>query len=374
MEKNDCGPHCESGEERLGMDSQVWFDSLEARANDALPAYASDYFNGSAEGGESNADAQRDWDGVRFAPRAFPTTSNHPTRTTVLGTPIETPILVAPMGQQNAAHPEAERAPARGAAKAGSLIGVSTITSVPFAEIAETGAPWWFQLYLLRDPELTWALVDRAVAADARAIMLTVDLPTLTPDGRVTDPTAGWPDVPGRHRLSNLTDAERSAAQASDGMDLGSGIAPEIIEEIRNRSGLEVIVKGIVRPEDARTAVDAGASGIVVSTHGGRRIGRSVGALRALRPVVDAVGDDAEVYVDSGIRRGDHIAAALALGARAVFVGRPVLWALAADGPEGPERVLAHLTDELEVSLRRLGAGSVHDLSPDMVVLPDHRS
>lgn len=348
------------------MDSHEWFGTLEARAVAALPKYASDYFRGAAEGGEVIADAARDWNDVRFLPRAFTAASPTPTRTTVLGTPVDTPILIAPMAQQNAAHPDAERASARAVEQAGSLLGIATVTSVPFSDIAATTAPWWFQLYLLRNSDLTWALVDRAAAAGARAIMLTVDLPALQRHGRATDPTIDWPDVPGRRRLTNLTDDERSDYA---GTDPTSNIGPSVVEEIRRRSGLDVVVKGIMRPEDATAAVEAGAAGLVVSTHGGRRIGRSASALSALRPVVEAVGNSAEVFIDSGIREGDHVAAALALGARAVFVGRPVMWALAADGPDGPARVIQHLTSELQTSLRRLGAGSIHELSPDMVLL-----
>jgi 4-hydroxymandelate oxidase len=337
-----------------------WYDSLVARAHELLPDYAGRYFDGTADAGEAEAEAAAEWAAVRFAPRAFGDGAAPSTATTVLGTGVRTPVLIAPMGHQNAATPTGERATARAAAACGSLIGVSTITAVPFPELAETGAPWWFQLYPLEDEEATWVLVDAAVAAGARAIMLTVDLPTLASTGVPTDPSE-WPDVPARERLAN------AVGLASTFAPLRRGIDPALIEVIARRSGLPVVLKGILRADDARIAVDAGASGIVVSTHGARRMGRSISALRALPSIVEAVGSRAEVYLDSGVRRGADVAAALALGARAVFVGRPVLWGLAAGGAEGAAAVLDRVTAEFAQMLRDLGASSAADLTPDMV-------
>ena len=210
----------------------------------------------------------------------------------------------------------------RAVAATGSLLGVSTNTGLSFDTIARTGALWWFQVYVTRDRSLTETLVERAVANGARALLLTVDMmaplpPSVNPQG--------WPDSPAKSRLANLT------------------------------------------ADDARRCVDAGAAGVVVSTHGGRRLGPTTSTARALPEIVAAIGDHAEIYADSGIRSGDHIAAAIAMGARAVFIGRPALWALAAAGHEGGEQVITSLTDELARVMVQLGAASIDELTPDLI-------
>lgn len=342
-----------------------WIQSLEDEAQAVLPDYVYRYFSGRAGAGESIADAQREWDAIRFRPRAFVTGSQSSTSTTVLGMRVATPVLVAPMANQNAADPEGERATGRAAARAGSVLGVSTNTAVPFSEIAETGAPWWFQLYPMRDAGLTDALVRRAAQAGARAIILTVDRTALTGNGHVIEPR-DWPETPRKARLANILHEDLDGLPA-DAMEITRDFADAEVQHLREVSGLDVLVKGILRGDEAHRAVEAGASGVVVSTHGGRRLGRSVSSIRALPEVVAAVGNRAEVYIDSGIREGDHIAAALALGARAVFVGRPVMWGLATGGSDGAHEVVARLTEELLHSMDRMGVRTIADLTPDLI-------
>lgn len=344
---------------------QAYVDGLEQKAKAELPDYVYGYFAGTAGGGESVQDAAAQWDALRFRPRAFTRTSARRTETSVLGVPLQTPVLAAPMAQQNAATPLAEIATARAVRRAGSLLGVSTNTSVPFGKIAEEGVPWWFQVYVMRDRGLSDALVQRAADAGAKALILTVDTTRLASGGLVIDPLL-WPETPGKKRLGNLLDEDltglpEDAPQAAEDLTL------DIIGELRERSGLEVVVKGVLRGDDARRAVDAGAAGVLVSTHGGRRLGRSVTSVQALPEVVQAVGGDCEVYVDSGIRTGDHIAAALAMGARAVFVGRPVMWGLAAEGEDGAAGVLGHLTEELRLTMSGIGADAIPDITPDLL-------
>ncbi|NQX12196.1 alpha-hydroxy-acid oxidizing protein [Microbacteriaceae bacterium VKM Ac-2855] len=342
-----------------------WIRSLEDEARALLPDYVYRYFSGRAGAGESIADAQREWDALRFRPRAFVTGDHSSTSTTVLGMPVDTPVLIAPMANQNAADPEGERATARAAARAGSVLGVSTNTAVRFDEIAATGAPWWFQLYPMRDAGLTDALVRRASEAGARAIILTVDRTSLTSDGRIIEPR-DWPETPRKARLANILQEDLTGLPA-DAMEIVRDFSDAEVQHLREVSGLDVLVKGILRGDEAHRAVEAGASGIVVSTHGGRRMGRSVSSIHALPEVVAAVGNRAEVYIDSGVREGDHIAAALALGARAVFVGRPVMWGLATGGSDGAYAVIARLTEELLHSMDRIGVRTVADLTPDLV-------
>lgn len=345
-------------------------DDWERAAKAALPDYVHGYFAGSAGGGEAVTDAAAQWDALRFRPRAFAGTSEGLTGTTVLGVPVRTPVLTAPMAQQNAATPLAELATARAVRRAGSLLGVSTNTSVPFAKIAAEGVPWWFQVYVMKDRGLSNALVERAAAAGAKTLLLTVDTGRLSSDGLVIDPLL-WPESPGKERLGNLLEEDLHGLP-TDATQAAQDLTPDVISELRERTGLNVVVKGVLRGDDARTAADAGAAGVLVSTHGGRRLGRSVTSVQALPEVVQAVGADCEVYVDSGIRTGDHIAASLAMGARAVFVGRPVLWGLAAGGEDGAAAVLDRLTDELRITMAGIGAHSVQDLTPDLLSAPSY--
>ncbi len=336
---------------------------FEARARQLLPDYASAYFAATAGSGVSDAESTADWSAVRFRPYTLRDVSAIDTATTVLGTPVRTPILIAPMAQQLAAHEEGEAAMARSAAATGTILGVSTNTAVPFSAVAAEGAPWWFQVYVTRDRHLTELLVERAVDNGATALILTVDMVALLP--AAVNPRS-WADVPGRARMSNLTPAELAAA-GPEGTAIDPTVTFEIISWLRQLSSLPVVVKGVLRADDAMRCVDAGASGIVVSGHGGRRLGPSITSARALPEIATAVGDSVEIYADSGLRTGEHIAAALAFGARAVFLGRPLLWALAAAGSEGVKTVLDELTTELELVMTQLGVSRVAELTPDVL-------
>jgi 4-hydroxymandelate oxidase len=336
---------------------------FEERARALLPPHISAYYGAAAGSGGGSAEGIADWSAVRFRPRALRDLREIDTSTTVLGTPVRTPVLLAPMAQQRAAHDEGEVVMGRAVAAAGSLLGVSTNVAVPYAEIAATGAPWWFQVYVMRDRGLTELLVRRAVEHGARALLLTVDMVALLPAD--VNPR-GWPEGPAKSRLTNLTPAELAAAGPT-AVEMDPGIDFSTIGWLREISGLPVLVKGVLRADDAARSVESGAAGVVVSTHGGRRLGASVTTARALPEVVAAVDGAAEVYVDSGIRSAEHVAAALAMGARAVFVGRPALWALAAEGEQGVRAVLDGLTGDLRTVLTQLGAPRLADLTPDLL-------
>ena len=339
---------------------------FEARARQLLPEYASAYFAATAGSGVSDAESTADWSAVRFRPYTLRDVSALDTGTTVLGTPVRTPVLIAPMAQQVAAHEEGEAAMARAAAAAGTILGVSTNAAVPFSAVAAEGAPWWFQVYVTRDRHLTELLVERAVGNGATALILTVDMVALLP--AAVNPR-NWADVPGRARMTNLTPAELAAAGAA-GTAIDPTVTFEVIGWLSQLSPLPVVVKGILRTDDALRCVDAGAAGIVVSGHGGRRLGPSITPARALPEIAAAVGDSLELYADSGLRTGEHVAAALALGARAVFLGRPLLWALAAAGSEGVTAVLDELTAELALVLTQLGVPRASELTSDVLEMP----
>jgi 4-hydroxymandelate oxidase len=338
---------------------------FEATARGLLPAYALAYFDAAAGSGVSSAEGVADWSAVRFRPHVLRDVSTIDTSTTVLGTPLRTPVMIAPMAQQQAAHADGEIAMARAAAATGSLVGVSTNVAVPFAAITAEKAPWWYQVYVSRDRSLTELLVGRAVAAGARALLLTVDMMALLP-GTVNP--RDWPDVPAKSRMTNLTPDELAAA-GPDATEIDPSIGFEAIGWLRELSGLPVLIKGVVRGDDAVRCVDMGAAGIIVSTHGGRRLGPSISSARALSEVVAAV-PKTEVYVDSGIRTAEHVAAALALGARGVFIGRPAIWALAADGATGVSQLLTAMTADLALVMKQLGVAQISDLTPDVIAGP----
>lgn len=282
--------------------------------------------------------------------------------TTMLGRPVALPIGFAPAALQGLAHPEGEVVPARVAAKARVVYCLSTFSSRSLETVAavERGTRW-FQLYVLRDRERTARLVARAADAGFRALVVTVDL--AVPGYRereLRQPLKG----PATGTVGQLSGDEFLAA-------IGDEIDPSLrwqdLDWIRSLSDLPLVVKGILSGEDAARAVDHGANGLVVSNHGGRQLDRVAPTIDALEEVVAAVAGRAEVYLDGGVRRGTDVVTALALGARACFVGRPYLYALAAGGEAGVGRCLEILAEELRVAMALLGAPTTADITRDRV-------
>ncbi|MEW1957507.1 alpha-hydroxy acid oxidase [Kineococcus sp. NPDC059986] len=343
----------------------TWIEDLADRADAVLPDYVAAYYRSSAGDGSCDREGIADWNGFRLRPSVLHDASAQDMTTEVLGTQVAAPVLVAPMAQQVGARPEGEVLTAQGAAKAGTLLGVSTNTGARFEDIAAQGAPWWYQVYVARNREATRLLVERAASAGARALILTVDT---TPIGReipAIDPR-NWPAGPRKNRTANLTPEELE--RFGSDTDMALDLTPDTIGWLAEVSGLPVLCKGVLTARDARRCVDGGAEGIIVSTHGGRRLGNSVTSAYALPEILAEVGAEVEVHVDSGIRGGAQAAVALALGARAVHVGRPVMWGLAADGAEGVADVVTRYQGELATTLRQMGVGSIRDLRPSDVV------
>ena len=283
------------------------------------------------------------------------------TRVRIPGGELAAPLVVAPMGLQGLCCPDAEAASAGAAAALGLGHCLSMFSSRPIEEVAGAGpGVRWQQLYLLRDRELTRAHLDRAEAAGCTAIVVTVDVPVV--GRRTLDRRNGFDRFqaapPALLAYPEFARADRRLAEVfPDARPTWADIAWLV-----GRSGLPVLVKGVLDPRDARLAMEAGAAGVVVSNHGGRQLDRCVPAIDALGAVVAAVPPDTPVFFDSGIRRGSHIAAALALGARAVLIGRPVLWGLAVAGREGAQAVLTTLADDLRHIMTLVGAASVEAL------------
>jgi 4-hydroxymandelate oxidase len=249
-----------------------------------------------------------------------------------------------------------------GVGAANSVVGVSSNAGTTFAAIGAAGTPWWLQIYVVKNRDITLRMLDAAVAAGARAVVLTADTPVV---GRKEDDGPSvWEVVPPGQILANLEEGQ----YGEDDLGKADDLTPDVIGWLAERTGLPVLVKGVLRGDDAKRCSDAGAAGVIVSNHGGRQLDGSVPTARALPEVAAALaGTTTEIYVDGGIRRGEHVLTALALGARAVFVGRPALWALTVDGSPGVTRLLTDLGDELDHAMRLIGARTLADLTPDLI-------
>jgi 4-hydroxymandelate oxidase len=345
------------------MGRMRWIDTLEAAAAEKLPEAVHRYFRQGSAGGISVGEAAAAWSAYRFRPRVLNDVSAVEVGTTVLGTPVDVPVLVAPSTMHRMADPDGEVAMARGVGAANSLIGLSSNAGTTFADLGATGVPWWLQIYVVRNREITERMLDAAVEGGARAVVLTVDTPVV---GRKED--AGetvWDLVQPGQLLANLPDGDWTDEDLAKADDL----SPDVIGRLAERTGLPVVVKGVLRGDDAKRCADAGAAGVIVSNHGGRQLDGSIPTAQALPEVAEALaGTSTEVYVDGGIRRGEHILTALALGARAVFVGRPALWALTVGGSDGVTRLLTDLGDELDHCLRLIGCPRPSALTPDLIL------
>ena len=349
--------------------------ALEAAARERLDRGVYDYVAGGADDEHSVAGAQTAWSRLRLRPRVLRDVSQVAMATTVLGSAIEVPLLVAPMAYHRMAHPDGEAASAAGAAAAGAGYILSTQATMTVEEVAEAVPDGlrWFQVYVVRDRGWTADLVARAAAAGYRALVLTVDVPVL--GNRLRDLRNDF-RLPTGLKPANAPPAgaarqrELDADPFAQAGQFDPGLTPEVIGWLADRSGLPVLVKGVLRGDDALACLDAGAAGVVVSNHGGRQLDTVVATADALAEVAAAVGDRGEVYVDGGIRRGTDVVKALALGARAVLVGRPVLWGLAVAGAAGVERVLSGLAGELRLAMALCGAPDLGRLTPDLVAGP----
>jgi 4-hydroxymandelate oxidase len=330
----------------------VTVDDYESVARERLPPDVFDFYAGGAGDEWTLAENVRSFDRWRLRPRFLRGAGEPDPSTTILGTPIAFPVLVAPWAYQGLAHPDGERGTARAAATAGTIMLVSSTTIDFLEDVARSSdAPKWWQLYIFEDRGVTEEMLARVVASGYGAICLTVDLPVFglrhrdtrngfvppigAPKSRLRyDPTLSWDDV----------------------------------GWIRERSpGVPFVVKGVLTAEDAELAVNAGADAIIVSNHGGRQLDWSPAGLTALPEVVDAVAGRVPVLMDGGVRRGTDVLKALALGAVAVLVGRPFVWGLAVDGEAGVTDVFRILRAEFENAMTLTGCRTIGEITPALV-------
>lgn len=294
------------------------------------------------------------WAHWAFAPLVLTGERELTTRTTVLGHEVGAPVVVAPMAAHSLAHPDGEFATVRAAAALEQIVVVSVNATASIEALgAIPGSRLWLQLYAARERERTLALATRAQAAGVTALVLTVDSVLETPERRRPHGDGTLP--PG------LVFPMNDGAPLADGLDWAA------VEWLAGHIDVPLVLKGIMRPDDARRAVDSGCAAIVVSNHGGRQVDGTLATAEVVGEIAGAVGDTIEVYVDGGIRRGADVLRALALGARAVLVGRPVLWGLAAAGEPGVTRVLDLLRAELYAAAREVGVAALDRVPADLV-------
>ena len=366
-------PKKKSREREAATERWVNLAGVETLAKRRLRRAYFDYYAGGAEDERTLARNLEAFERFVLLPRVLVDVSRVDLATEILGARVGLPIALAPAAYHRLAHPDGELATARAAGRAGALMVVSTLATRSVEEIAASaGGPLWFQLYVFRDRSLSQRLIARAEEAGYRAICLTVDTPRL--GQRERDVRSGF-KLPrgvtirnyeglGEH-LTRWDSQGSMAAYASQ--QLNPALTWEAVEWLRTRTRLPVVLKGILRADDATRAVEAGASAVWVSNHGGRQLDGAEAGLLALPAVVEAVAGRAEVYVDGGFRRGSDALKALALGARAVMIGRPYLWGLAAGGERGVLRVLEILRAELELSMALAGCPTIGSIDRSLV-------
>jgi 4-hydroxymandelate oxidase len=332
---------------------------FEALARERMPAGAFAYYAGGAGDEHTLRDNEAAFVRRRLRPRVLVDVSRIDMGTTLLGERVAMPAGVAPTAQHRLAHPDSEAATARAAASAGVMFCASTSASHSLEAIAAAAGPLrWFQLYTQDDTgPRTEALLRRAEAAGYRAIVLTVDL--AVSGLRERELREGF-DI-GSLRFGNFPPpAATSSEDAANGLrNEASSFGWDDLAWLRAQTRLPIVLKGILTGEDARLAVEHGAAAVWVSNHGARQLDRSPASIDVLEEIVDAVAGRAEVYLDGGVRRGVDVVTALALGARAVFLGRPILYALATDGEAGVTRALAMMETELHDAMALLGTPSL---------------
>lgn len=347
----------------------------EARARDTIPRALFDRLFGTygAPDWVTNTNNLAAFNAVKLRPRVLVDVSHRNLTTEVLGQKINFPVMLAPTGTHQRAHPQGELASARAAGAMGTIMGLSTASSYSIEEVAEVATgPLWFQLYFFRDRELTEILVRRAHNAGYTALMLTVD--NLGARSREREYRYAY-TLQSERILKNFVGIELPNLPTRDnfGESFESALNWSDLEWLRSITPMPLAIKGIQTAEDARLCVEYGANALVVSNHGGHALQGTKGTIEMLPEVAEAVGDRAEVFLDGGIRRGGDVLKALALGAKAVFIGRAIFWGLSVDGEAGVRRVLDILRDELDVAMGLSGVTDVKNVDRSLVEGPSGR-
>jgi len=348
----------------------------ESRAREVAGDSTLDYYDGGANDEITLRENAAAFGRITLYPRVLRGVGERDLRTTVLGMPAATPTIVAPVALIGRFHADGEAPVARAASSAGSIFTLSTFSVTPVEDVvAAASGPVWFQLYIYRDRAVSEALVRRVEAAGCGAIELTVDTPVVGRRERDVRNNFSLPEGLWAPNLTADGTLPPSAASDASGSPFAAAlhrlVDPNLtwddVAWLTSLTDLPVLVKGVLRADDARRAMDAGAAGVVVSNHGGRQFDTAPAAIDALGAVVEAIGDRGEVIVDGGIRRGADIVKAVAMGARAVQVGRPVVWGYVVDGEQGVRDVLTLLRNELDLAMALAGCRTADEITPDLL-------
>lgn len=349
-------------------------DEAHRRARAVLDPVHYDYFAGGAGREVALGENERAFRRLALLPRVLRGAASRDTAVTLLGDRAAMPVVIAPTAFHRLAHPEGELATARAAAATGTVLIASMAATVAVGDITAAAravcpqAAVWFQLYLQPEPEVTDALVRRAEEAGCTALVVTVDSPVL--GRRERDERHGFHDLPpglAAENMRGLPGADPGGGPVRS-IAMSPALSWEHVRRLRAATRLPVVLKGVLHPEDARLAVAEGLDGLVVSNHGGRQLDAAPATVEALPLITDAVAGRLPVLLDGGVRTGCDVAVALALGATAVAVGRPVVWGLAADGERGVRRVLERIRSDFDQALALCGGAVPTDLTPDLVV------
>lgn len=354
----------------------VNLSDFEKAAARLLPRAAFDYYASGAEDEITLQENRLSFQRIEILPRMLRDVSKRDTTVQILGRTFSVPLFIAPCAMQKLAHPEGEIATAKAAQAADVAMILSTLSTSSLEDVAvASSAPKWFQLYVYKDRGVTRSLVERAEAAGYEALVVTVDSPLL---GRRERDIRNKFQLPRGLCLANFSDIE---AKFPSGWQDGSGLAAYIaslydtglswkdIEWLKSITRLPILIKGIMRADDALLALQNGVAGLIVSNHGARQLDTVASSIRALPAVATVVEQRVPILVDGGIRRGTDILKAIALGADAVVVGRPILWGLACQGEQGVLTVLRMLINEFDLSMALSGCRSLAEVTTDLVRL-----
>jgi 4-hydroxymandelate oxidase len=354
-------------------ETPVSLREFEELAKNRLTSDAYDYYANGACDEITLRSNELAFQSISLRPRVLVDVSTRNMQTRLFGSKLAMPILIAPMAFQAMAHHEGELATARAAKSAGTAMIVSTLSNFSIEEIATvSGAALWFQIYVYKDKGLTQDLINRAEAAGYKALVVTVDTPVI-----------GWRErelrnkfeLPAHLKIKNINQPGAGRFPGDiNSLKRGTGAAQRDdaltwsdLKSIVASTRLPVLVKGILRGDDALSAIECGAQGVIVSNHGGRQLDTAIASICALPEVAEAVGNRGVTLIDSGIRRGTDVLKALALGARAVLIGRPIIWGLAYDGERGIDRILNMIKTEFDIAMALSGCKDLSSITRDLL-------
>jgi len=337
---------------------------FEEVARARLPKAEYDYIAGGATDEISVDRNRRAFASWALRPRVLRDVSVLDLSTTVLGTKLKLPVLIAPCGGHKRAHPDGEIATYRAAATCGTVLAVSANSNTSFEDLSKAASGHlWIQMYPFRDKQLNQKWLDRAKGAGYKAVVVTLD--SQWPPKRERNIRNNYRRTRGVNYPKSGAETPRPAGRAGEGSDPAA--TWKDLEWIKSASDLPVVAKGVMTGEDVELCVDAGADGVIVSNHGGRHLDNTLATIEVLSEAVAAAKGKIEIYLDGGIRRGADVVKAIALGAKAVFIGRPLFWGLALDGEQGVIRVLEILREEIEITMAKCGRPTVGSIDSSVV-------